>query len=57
MTLKKWALILGGSKGLGLATAKKLSEHGYSLVVIHRDRKTDMPAIEKIFESIRTNLN
>jgi enoyl-[acyl-carrier protein] reductase I len=54
MTLKKWALILGGSKGLGLATAKKLSEQGYSLVVIHRDRKTDMPAIEKIFESIRT---
>lgn len=54
MTLKKWALILGGSKGLGLATAKKLSKHGYSLVVIHRDRKTDMPAIENIFTSIRT---
>jgi len=57
MTLKKWAVILGGSKGLGLATAKKLAEHGYSLLILHRDRKTDLPAIEKEFESIRTNIS
>jgi enoyl-[acyl-carrier protein] reductase I len=24
----EWALILGGSSGLGLATAKKLAKHG-----------------------------
>ncbi len=49
----KWALILGGSSGLGLATAIKLARSGYSIVVVHRDRKTDMPAIEARFQSIR----
>lgn len=49
---KKWALILGGSSGLGLATAKKLAAHGYDLFVVHRDRKSDLPEIEKNFQEI-----
>ncbi len=49
-----WALILGGSHGLGLATAKKLASAGYGLLVLHRDRKADLPAIEKEFASIRS---
>jgi len=50
---RQWALILGGSKGLGLATAQKLARHGYHLVIVHRDRRSDMPAIETHFNEIR----
>ncbi|MGI9550085.1 MAG: enoyl-ACP reductase FabI [Aurantibacter sp.] len=49
---RKWALILGGSSGLGLATAKKLAIHGYHLFIVHRDRKADLPQIEKDFREI-----
>ena len=37
-----WALILGGSRGLGLASAKKLAKHGMNICIVHRDRKSDM---------------
>lgn len=49
-----WALILGGSSGLGLATAKKLAKHGYHILILHRDRRTDMEAIEMAFNEIRS---
>lgn len=48
----KWALILGGSKGLGLASATKLARSGYNILVVHRDRKTDLPKIEESFQAI-----
>ncbi|WP_340199102.1 SDR family NAD(P)-dependent oxidoreductase [Ascidiimonas sp. W6] len=48
-----WALILGGSSGLGLATAKKLASHGYNLIIIHRDRKLDLEEINRSFNEIR----
>lgn len=50
-----WALILGGSSGFGLATAKKLSRHGMSVCIIHRDRRGAMERIEKDFNEIRAN--
>ncbi|MEZ2414330.1 SDR family oxidoreductase [Muriicola sp. E247] len=50
---KKWAIILGGSRGLGLATAKKLAKHGYAICVIHRDRRSEMEAIEEQFSEIK----
>ena len=49
-----WALLLGGSKGLGLATAKKLAQSGYNVFIVHRDRKTDLPEIEKNFDEIKS---
>lgn len=52
-----WALILGGSSGIGLATAKKLSKHGMNVFVVHRDRRGSMAKIEKEFDSIRENKN
>lgn len=50
-----WALILGGSRGLGLASAKKLAKHGMNICIVHRDRKSDMPEIEKHFSEIRND--
>lgn len=48
-----WAIILGGSSGFGLATAKKLSQHGMNLCIVHRDRKGAMLKIEPKFEALR----
>jgi NAD(P)-dependent dehydrogenase (short-subunit alcohol dehydrogenase family) len=48
-----WALILGGSSGFGLATAKKLSRHGMNICIVHRDRKGAMKRIEPEFQEIR----
>ncbi|MDP5230905.1 MAG: SDR family oxidoreductase [Cellulophaga sp.] len=55
MLNKKWALILGGSSGLGLATAQKLAQHHFNIIIVHRDRRSDLAEIEKEFESIKSN--
>lgn len=49
---RPWALILGGSRGLGFATAEKFARHGYNLFVVHRDRKADMSRIGNSFEAV-----
>lgn len=48
-----WALILGGSSGLGLATAKKLARHGYHIIIVHRDRRSDMDEITVSFDELK----
>jgi len=48
----EWAIILGASSGLGLATAKKLAKEGLNLCLVYRARKSDVPEIESQFESI-----
>jgi len=48
-----WAVILGGSSGLGLATAKKLARHGMHICIVHRNRKSELQAINEQFESIK----
>ena len=48
-----WALILGGSSGLGLATAKKLAEHGMNICIVHRNPRAQQETIEHEFDSIR----
>ena len=53
--LNYWALILGGSSGLGLATARKLAKHGMNIIIIHRDRRSEIPDIEEAFEDIRNS--
>lgn len=49
----QWGLILGGSSGFGLATAKKLATHGLNLIIVHRDRRGAMKRIAPEFDSIR----
>ena len=48
----EWAIILGASSGLGLATAKKLAKEGMNLCLVYRSRKSDLPAIQSEFEGI-----
>lgn len=48
-----WALILGGSTGLGLASARKLAKHGMNIIIIHRDIEGEIPEIEETFDEIR----
>lgn len=50
-----FALILGGSKGLGLGTAKKLCREGFPVIVLHRDRRKDLEEIQQSFEDIRNS--
>ena len=49
----QWALVLGGSSGFGLATARKLAQLGLNLFVVHRDRRGSMGPIETAFNEIR----
>lgn len=48
-----WALILGGSSGLGLATAKKLAKHGMNICVIHRNSRFQEAEITSEFNKIK----
>ena len=49
---KEWALILGGSSGLGLATAKKLAQHGMNICIVHRNSRSQLNQIDKSFKEI-----
>lgn len=48
-----WALVLGGSSGLGLASAYKLASHGMHLCIVHRNAGVEMEAVNTAFEAIR----
>lgn len=52
-----WAVILGGSSGLGLASAKKLAKHGMNICIVHRDRKSNLALIENHFDEIKNRVN
>ncbi|MEL7530386.1 MAG: SDR family oxidoreductase [Bacteroidota bacterium] len=47
-----WALVLGGSKGIGLATARKLRAEGMNVCVVHRDRRQEHAQIEADFAKL-----
>ena len=49
-----WALILGGSSGLGLATAKKLAKHGMNICVVHRNSRFQEAEITSEFNKIKS---
>ena len=53
MNKKYWAIILGGSSGLGLASAKKLASEGMNICIVHRDRKSNIPKFEKEIDELK----
>lgn len=50
----QWAVILGGSSGLGLASAKKLAAHGMNICVVHRDRRSNLETRKLEFDQIES---
>jgi len=48
----EWAIILGASSGLGLATARKLAYHGMNLCLVYRTRRSDLPAIADAYQKL-----
>jgi NAD(P)-dependent dehydrogenase (short-subunit alcohol dehydrogenase family) len=49
-----WAVILGGSSGFGLATAKRLARAGFNILIGHRDKEgTVETVIKPHFDEIR----
>lgn len=54
-TRQQWAVVLGGSSGFGLASAKKLGAEGMSVCVVHRDRRGAMDRINQEFDEIRAH--
>src|SRR5699024_8850445 len=48
-----WALILGGSSGLRLASAQKLARHSMNICIVHRDSRSKQEVIAKAFAKIK----
>lgn len=48
-----WAVILGGSSGLGLAAARKLAREGMHLCIVHRDRRRTLAAFQEAAQELR----
>lgn len=44
----KWALVCGGSKGIGLASAKKLAELGLNITILSRNEKSLQKSVKEI---------
>lgn len=52
--MSRWALIIGGSSGIGLSTARKLGRSGWNLLIVHRDRRSVLEGIQQSFDEIRS---
>jgi enoyl-[acyl-carrier protein] reductase III len=50
-----WAVVLGGSSGLGLAAAKKLAQHGMNICIVHRSPRAEMEKIQHEFTQVKSN--
>ncbi|MBR07568.1 MAG: short-chain dehydrogenase [Rickettsiales bacterium] len=55
--MTKRALILGGSSGIGKATAKKIAATFDEIVIVHRDRRQGVSDLEKFIEDVSTTEN
>jgi NAD(P)-dependent dehydrogenase (short-subunit alcohol dehydrogenase family) len=48
-----WGLIVGSSSGFGAATSVELARAGLNIFGVHFDRRSNMPQVEQVMESIR----
>lgn len=52
----QWAIILGGSSGFGLATARKLASHGMNIAVLYRETAAAERSLkEQLAQLAKTN--
>jgi len=51
----KWAMILGGSSGLGLATSQKLAKEGMNICIVHRSRRSVLATFEEAVQEMESN--
>jgi enoyl-[acyl-carrier protein] reductase I len=49
------ALIIGASSGMGFASAEKLAQQGFDLILVYRARRTEAQAAEEAFAQWRKN--
>lgn len=49
-----WALILGGTGSFGLSSAKQLASKGYNLILIYRERKSNLANLNIELETLKT---
>jgi enoyl-[acyl-carrier protein] reductase I len=54
---KKWAVILGGTGSFGLSSAKLLASKGYNLILIYRERKNKLAALNSDLELLKEQCN
>ena len=55
MNNNTWAIILGGSDGIGLACAKRLAKGGFNLLIVHRDRRARGEELSAINSELISN--
>lgn len=48
----QWALVLGGSSGIGLATVCELYRLGFHILLVHRSLRDQVEAMQTILESL-----
>jgi len=48
----EWAIILGASSGLGLATVQKLARHGMNLCLVYRTRRSELAGLEIAYQKL-----
>lgn len=48
-----WALVLGGSSGMGLAAVQKFAAQGLHVLVVHRDTRAVLSSVEEAFDACR----
>jgi NAD(P)-dependent dehydrogenase (short-subunit alcohol dehydrogenase family) len=49
----KWAVVLGGSSGLGLACARRLAEEGFALCLVYRESRQRQPEVATAVDALR----
>jgi len=54
MKKNNWALLLGGSSGLGLASAHILAKKGFNIFIVHRDRKSNLPKLQEELTKLKS---
>ena len=54
---QKYGLILGGSSGLGFATALKCASHGMNLIIIYRAGRAQLEVINERFKELKNFKN